>query len=65
MNKLTQDHANTFIEAVQSGIKSFERAGEILVEMLDQDPGAQEKLLALKPDLTPGWKVTFERIGRK
>jgi hypothetical protein len=43
----------------------LEEAGRILVEMIDRDALAKEKLLEAFPDLSSEILDTFERIGRK
>lgn len=57
--------AHRFREALQRGRDALEEAGRILVELIDSDPLAKEKLLTALPEVTSETLETFERIGRK
>ena len=64
--ELTQidDKINAFKAAFQAGMNSFERAGKIIVEILDSDPAAADYILSKCDNLTPTALRVFERIGR-
>jgi len=63
MSKLIKISA--FADAVKQGVEAFETAGKLLVEMLDADPSAKEKITEAQPWLTPEMLDLFERVGRR
>ena len=60
-DRLIQDFANLY----KQGIKSWIKAGEIIVKLVDSDPHAFEWIIAEYPDFNPTILSRFEKIGRK
>jgi len=61
---VTQDKVNLFIDAYQRGMKAWEDAGKIIVEIVDQHPEGVDMIYRLCPTFTPTLIGMFERIGR-
>lgn len=55
----------SFAELVQQGIDAWERAGKLLVEMINQDPGIRSKIIERCPHLSEAILSRFEAIGRR
>ena len=53
-----------FAQAVSDGMEAWQRAGEIMVELVDADPHVYDYIAQQCPSMTPGMLNTFERIGR-
>lgn len=65
MKQLEKHKESDFIDAVTRGIDAFEEAGRILVELIDNDPGAKARILNSGKGITEDTLDIFERIGRK
>ena len=52
-------------DLIFGGLNMWVRAGEMLVEMIDNDPAAIKKLCKANPNLTGPMLNKFEKIGRK
>jgi len=53
-----------FSQAVADGMEAWQRAGDIMVELVDADPHVYDYIGQQCPSMTPGMLNTFERIGR-
>jgi hypothetical protein len=53
-----------FSQAVSDGMEAWQRAGNIMVELVDADPYVYDYIGQQCPSMTPGMLSTFERIGR-
>lgn len=53
-----------FAQLVQRGIDAWTEAGKLLVEMIDADPTARDRIIDECPDLTAEILARFEAIGR-
>jgi hypothetical protein len=62
---LTKVTIADFVDALKCGIESFEKAGRVLVQLIDADPNVVEKILDANPEINGDILETFERIGRK
>jgi hypothetical protein len=54
-----------FVQLVQAGIQSWEKAGKILVQELEKDPNFKQAVKDASPEISSDLLDTFERIGRK
>ena len=63
--KLQTAQITQFIEAYQYGVDAWVRAGEILVEMVEQDSDAFHKIVEKCPSINIGALYLFEQMGRK
>ena len=59
-----QDKTQQFIDLYKQGMKAWEDAGRIIVEILDDDPHAADEIGRQCPGITPAIIHVFERIGR-
>lgn len=56
---------NKFAALIQQGIDAWTKAGEMLVEMIDQDPGVIDRIIDQHPKLLNREVLArFEKIGR-
>ena len=53
-----------FHHLIRTGIQAWIAAGQLLVEILKDNPNASQDLCAIYPDLTPAVLAKFEAIGR-
>lgn len=53
-----------FMQAILRGVEAWKQAGEILVEMLREDPDAKEKIVRMHPEISLGVLSTLEKVGR-
>lgn len=58
-------HLDRFIDLYIKGSESFVQAGEILVELVDQDPHTYDYILRKFPNLNPTVLSKLEQMGRK
>jgi len=63
--KLGAEAVETFLIMLREGIKCWQAAGGLLVEMRKDDPGVYRKIIQREPLLTVDMLETIERIGRK
>jgi len=63
--KLSNQKIGEFIEAYQKGVDAWVKAGEILVEMVEEDPDAFQKIVEKCPSINIGALYMFEQMGRK
>lgn len=63
--KLANNRIAEFIETYQKGVDAWVKAGEILVEMVEQDPDVFEKIVEKCPSINIGALYLFEQMGRK
>jgi hypothetical protein len=56
---------NKFASLIQQGIDAWNKAGEILVQMIDEDPEVVEAIANAHPHITKEILARFEKIGRK
>ena len=61
---ITTDKITQFQNLCQQGMDAWAKAGKIIVEMVDDDPNAYEKIIEKVPSMTPEILGNFERIGR-
>lgn len=54
-----------FAALCQQGIDAWTRAGEILVELVEDDPQVFDKIIAADPRMNAGILGRFEQMGRK
>ena len=60
-----QDKIATFIEHFRRGVEEWISAGEILVEMVEEDPYVYDYIIQQCPQLNAGILGRFEQMGRK
>jgi hypothetical protein len=66
-NTLTIDKSakiSEFSRLYEEGLKAWSKAGEVIVELVEDDPNVYDEILAACPMLTPSVLSTFEKIGR-
>jgi hypothetical protein len=63
--KLSNTKIGQFIEAYQQGVDAWVKAGEILVEMVEEDFKVFEKIVEKCPAINVGALYMFEQMGRK
>lgn len=63
--KALNQKIETFIDLFRQGVEAWIKAGEILVEMVDNDPHTYDYIIEKCPTLNPGILGRFEQIGRK
>lgn len=63
-HEITNSKITEFISFYQGGMEAWMSAGKLLVELVDEDPNAYDKILERAPMLTPDVLGVFERIGR-
>jgi len=51
-------------QAIKDGGDAMQRAGNIMVELVDADPHVYDYIIKQCPSMTPGMLNTLERIGR-
>jgi hypothetical protein len=56
---------NSFIDLFKVGVDSWIKAGEILVELVEEDPHAYDYIIQQCPQLNAGILGRFEQMGRK
>ena len=54
-----------FTDLCQKGIDAWTKAGEIIVELVESDPTAFDKIIEFNPNIDAGILGKFEMIGRK
>ena len=54
-----------FINLFREGVEAWIKAGEILVELVEEDPKAYDDLIKACPTLNAGILSRFEQMGRK
>lgn len=54
-----------FLSFFKEGYDAWVKAGEVLVELIDNDPSAIDTILDRYPDINAGILRQFERLGRK
>lgn len=64
LTKITDTKIAEFVSFYQGGMDAWLSAGKILVELVDADPNAYDRILEHAPMLTPDVLGVFERIGR-
>lgn len=68
-NKLSVKEASpkidTFIELFKQGVDAWIKAGEILVELVEDDPHTYDYIIEKCPTLSAGILGRFEQMGRK
>jgi hypothetical protein len=64
IDKHIKTQIQAFQDALQSARDGLKRAGDILCEIVDQEPNAYEMILASVPGITLHSLETLERIGR-
>jgi hypothetical protein len=65
-SKSVKERIGQFCDLVRQGIEAWEKAGALLVALLEEDPNVFEKIIANSVDgLKHEHLLTFERIGRK
>jgi hypothetical protein len=60
-----QDRIQQFITLFKEGVEAWIKAGEILVQMLEEDPYVYDYIIAQCPTLNAGILGRFEQMGRK
>lgn len=64
-NALVQSKIEQFVKCIQSGIEEWIKAGEIVCEILDDDPESIEIICQRIPGMSRDIIYRFEQIGRK
>ena len=64
-NELTKDRIDQFLDLFHQGINAWIKAGEILVELTEDDPHAYDYIIQRCPTLSAGVLGRFEEMGRK
>lgn len=59
-NKITE-----FANLCQQGIDAWTKAGELLVELVEEDPKVFDKIIEFNPQMNAGILGKFESMGRK
>ena len=59
-----ENEIHGFISAYKAGMNAWERAGKIIVKIMDHDPRLIDKIIATCPSVTHSMIHIFERIGR-
>lgn len=54
-----------FANLCQQGVDAWTKAGEILVNLIDQDPEIYDKIIAFDPRMNAGILGRFEQMGRR
>jgi hypothetical protein len=54
-----------FIDLFRDGVKAWIKAGELLVEMTEENPKVYDEILAQCPQINAGILARFEEMGRK
>ena len=54
-----------FITLFRQGVEAWIKAGEVLVELVDEDPHAYDYIIQKNPQLNAGVLGRFEQMGRK
>lgn len=62
---LMEIQVESFVSFVNAGLEYWRKAGELLVQMLHNDPLAFKKIMRQCPSISMDILVAFERIGRK
>lgn len=65
MQELTKNKLNSFVELIAQGIACWQKAGEIVVELIDEDGMTVEDVAAASQYLTCDIVGRFEQMGRK
>ena len=60
-----QDRIQQFITLFKEGVEAWIKAGEILVQMVEEDPYVYDYIIAQCPTLNAGILGRFEQMGRK
>ena len=63
--KETDSKANQFIDLFRQGVEAWIKAGEILVELVENEPHAYDYIIQKCPNLNAGILGRFEQMGRK
>jgi hypothetical protein len=63
--KIQQQNIDRFITLFQEGVEAWIKAGEILVQMVEEDPYVYDYIIAKCPTLNAGILGRFEQMGRK
>lgn len=64
-NQVTQSKIKQFVEYIQQGIEEWIKAGEIICEILDENPDAIDTICDQIPGISREIIFRFEQIGRK
>lgn len=59
-----ENEIHGFISAYKAGMNAWERAGKIIVRIMDHDPKMIDEIIKVCPTMTPSIIHVFERIGR-
>ncbi len=62
---LTTDPIDQFITLFQQGVDAWIKAGEILVQLVEEDPHTYDYIIQRCPTLNAGILGRFEQMGRK
>lgn len=62
---LTNNRISQFAQLLKDGIEAWVKAGEILVQFIDEDGGEVREIMETHPWITCDVLNKFERIGRK
>lgn len=54
-----------FAQLCQQGVDAWTKAGEILIELIDQDPEVYDKIISFDSRMNAGILGRFEQMGRK
>jgi hypothetical protein len=64
-NTITKNRIDQFIELFKQGVDAWIKAGEILVELVEDDPHTYDYIIQKCPTLNAGILGRFEQMGRK
>lgn len=62
---IKDDKMQSFIQLFKEGVDAWIKAGETLVELVENDPAAYDELIEKCPTLNAGILARFEEMGRK
>lgn len=65
MNQLTTNKLSEFSDLVKQGIECWVKAGQLVVEMIEEDNLTVSEIAEKVPGLSDGVISNFERLGRK
>ena len=63
--ELMQPKIQQFMQLLFDGIDAWTKAGDLLVQMIDEDPKVIEKICEQNPGISKGILYRFEAIGRR
>ncbi len=62
---ISKDHVNEFVQLINKGVEAWVKAGEILVEMIEEDTNAYDRIMMKDPRIKYETLCLIEKLGRK